>query len=162
MTQTPSAAVEPAAPAVQKTNPAPVKAESIPPWEEPAPAPVTAQPAAPVQTAPAPVEAAPQASEAETVWTQAKAKILELNPMVYMYVKDTRGVALKDGVLTVEFPAVQEGKLNGLTAPRNLNVAKEALASVRPDTEPVFKLAVLANENEEKLKDLFGSTLTIK
>ena len=172
VTQTPSTAVEPAAPAVQKTNPAPVKAESVPPWEEPAPAPVTAKPApeksTPVQAeqatepASAPVEAAPQASEAETVWTQAKAKILELNPMVYMYVKDTRGVALKDGVLTVEFPAAQEGKLNGLTAPRNLNVAKEALASVRPDTEPVFKLAVLANENEEKLKDLFGSTLTIK
>ena len=149
----------------------PEQPKDVPPWEEPAaptpePAPHNAEPAAPVEPAaeakPATAGSEREASEAETVWAQAKAKILELNPMVYMYVKDTRGVALLDGVLTVEFPAAQEGKLNGLTAPRNLNVAKEALASVRPDTEPVFKLAVLANENEEKLKDLFGSTLTIK
>ena len=162
-----------ATPAViqQSSVPEPPKAESVPPREEPKPEPQPAKPEPqpepanpePAATAePVKPAQAPETGEAETVWAQAKAKIMELNPMVYMYAKDTRGVALKDGVLTVEFPAAQESKLNGLTSARNLKVAKDALLSVRPDTEPVFKLAVLENENEEKLKDLFGSTLTIK
>ena len=156
---------QPVEPAPIMPEPEPSK-DAVPPWEEPTNAekPVEAPSAADRAESepPAPFASAPETSEAETVWTQAKAKIMELNPMVYMYVKDTRGVALRDGILTVEFPAAQEGKLNGLTSPRNLTVAKEALLSVRPDTEPVFKLAVLENENEERLKDLFGSTLTIK
>ena len=34
--------------------------------------------------------------------------------------------------------------------------------AVRPGTELSFRLAALANENEEKLKELFGSSLVIK
>ena len=152
---------EPAKPVVS----APV---DTPPWEEPAsaepPAPPAAEepapeePPAPPERKPAP---APENGEAETVWAQVKQKIMELNPMVYMYAKDTRGTDLSDGVLTVEFPATQESKMNGLSAARNLVVAKTALAAVRPDTELRFRLAALANKNEEKLKELFGSSLTI-
>ena len=82
--------------------------------------------------------------------------------MVYFYVKETRGTALRDGVLTVEFPAAQESMLNGMRAARNLQIAKNAIEAVRPKTELSFRLAALANENEEKLKALFGSSLTIK
>jgi DNA polymerase-3 subunit gamma/tau len=102
------------------------------------------------------------ANEAETLWAQAKQKIMEMNPMVYFYVKETRGTALRDGVLTVEFPAAQESMLNGMRAARNLQIAKNAIEAVRPKTELSFRLAALANENEEKLKELFGSSLTIK
>ena len=102
------------------------------------------------------------ANEAETLWAQAKQKIMEMNPMVYFYVKETRGTALRDGVLTVEFPAAQESMLNGMRAARNLQIAKNAIEAVRPKTELSFRLAALANENEEKLKALFGSSLTIK
>ena len=63
--------------------------------------------------------------------------------------------------LTVEFPAAQESKLNGLTAARNLKIAKDAIEAVRPGTELSFRLAQLQNANEEKLKELFGSSLTI-
>ena len=81
--------------------------------------------------------------------------------MVFMYAKDTRGVQLSGDVLTVEFPASQESKLNGITAARNLQTVKTAIESVRPGTELHFRLAQLMNENEEKLKELFGSSLTI-
>ena len=79
-----------------------------------------------------------------------------------MYAKDTRGAALNGDVLVVEFPASQESKLNGLNAARNLKIAKDAIETVRPGTELSFRLAALLNENEEKLKELFGSSLTIK
>jgi hypothetical protein len=102
------------------------------------------------------------ADEAETLWAQAKQRIMEMNPTVYFYVKDTRGAAIRDGVLTVEFPAAQESMLNGMRAARNLQIAKNAIEAVRPQTELSFRLAALANENEEKLKELFGSSLTIK
>ena len=92
---------------------------------------------------------------------QVKQKIMEINPMVYMYAKDTRGADLRDGVLTVEFPATQEGKLNGIRNARNLVVVKTALSAVLPDAELAFRLAALKDENEEKLKELFGSSLTI-
>ena len=82
--------------------------------------------------------------------------------MVYMYTKDTRGVQLSGDMLTVEFPASQESKLNGLQAARNIRIAKDAIEAVRPGTELNFRLAQLMNENEEKLKELFGSSLTIK
>jgi DNA polymerase-3 subunit gamma/tau len=134
-----------------------------PPWEDPAPEKQpAAKPAEPVAgPEPAPAEPPAANGEAETVWAQVKQKIMEINPMVYMYAKDTRGVGLSDGVLTVEFPATQESKLNGVKNARNLVVVKTALSRVRPDTEIAFRLAALANENEEKLKELFGSSLTI-
>ena len=102
-----------------------------------------------------------QSGDAEAIWASAKKKILELNPMVFMYAKDTRGVQFSGDVLTVEFPASQESKLNGITAARNLQTVKTAIESVRPGTELHFRLAQLMNENEEKLKELFGSSLTI-
>ena len=141
----------PAAEPVKAAAPAPVE---TPPWEEPAPV------EAPAETpAPAPAQAAN--GEAEAVWMQVKQKIMEINPMVYMYAKDTRGADLSDGVLTVEFPATQEGKLNGIRNARNLVVVKTALSAVLPDAELAFRLAALKDENEEKLKELFGSSLTI-
>ena len=100
-------------------------------------------------------------SEAETVWEAAKKKIMELNPMVYFYVKDTRGTALEGDTITVEFPAAQESSMNGMRAARNLKIAKDAIEAVRPGTELALRLAKLMNENEEKLKELFGSSLTI-
>ena len=99
--------------------------------------------------------------EAETVWEAAKKKIMELNPMVYFYVKDTRGAALDGDTLTVEFPATQESSMNGMRAERNLKIAKSAIEAARPGTALVFRLAALMDKNEEKLKELFGSSLTI-
>ena len=111
----------------------------------------------------APAVAAPASSgEAEALWEQAKKKIMETNPMVYFYVKETRGTKLSGDMLTVEFPATQEGYLNGMKNPRSLKVATDAIAAVRPDTELSFRLAQLRDANEEKLKELFGSSLTIK
>ena len=145
------------------------------PWDEPEPP--TRRPAvggddpAPRRDAPKPApkpdpkpEPEPTAADAdaEALWTKAKAKMLELNPMVYMYAKDSRGVKLNNGTLTVEFPAAQESKLNGLNVARNLKVAQDAIDSVRRETTLSFRLAKLQNENEEKLKELFGSSLTIK
>ena len=161
----------PAAEPVKAAAPAPVE---TPPWEEPAPVEAPVEPA-PVETPPweepAPVEAPAETpapapaqaanGEAEAVWMQVKQKIMEINPMVYMYAKDTRGADLRDGVLTVEFPATQEGKLNGIRNARNLVVVKTALSAVLPDAELAFRLAALKDENEEKLKELFGSSLTI-
>ena len=103
----------------------------------------------------------PENGEAAAVWAQAKAKMMELNPMVYMYARDTEGVALEADTLTVEFPAAQESKLNGLNNARNLKVAQDAIDAVRPGTTLAFRLAKLQNESEEKLKELFGSSLTI-
>ena len=82
--------------------------------------------------------------------------------MVFFYVTDTRGTAIRDGVLSVEFPPTQESGMIGMKNARNLTVAKNALNAVRPETELNFQLAALANENEEKLKELFGSSFTIK
>ncbi len=139
------------------------------PWDEPAPSePVKAPEPAPKPEpkptrAPEPEPAKPASSEdAEAIWAKAKAKMMELNPMVYMYAKDTRGAAISGNVLTVEFPASQESKMNGLSAARNLKIATDAIEAVRPNTELTFRLAKLQNENEEKLKELFGSSLTIK
>ncbi len=100
--------------------------------------------------------------EAEALWEQAKKKIMEMNPMVYFYVKDTQGTALSKNVLTVEFPAAQESMLNGMRAARNLKIANDAIAAVQPNLELSFRLAELKDANEEKLKELFGSSLTIK
>ena len=162
------------------------KQANIPPWEEtpaassrietPAASPksVLSEPPKPAEPVPetnasAPAEpkaaetSAPQAgSEAEALWAQVKQKIMEMNPMVYFYVKETRGAALNGDVLTVEFPAAQEASLNGMRAPRNLKIAKDAIDAVRPGTELSFQLAKLLDENEVKLKELFGSSLTIK
>ena len=138
----------------------------VQPIAQPKPKPAIApEPKTAPEPAPEPKrESAPesaQSGDAEAIWASAKAKILELNPMVFMYAKDTRGVQLSDDVLTVEFPASQESKLNGITAARNLQTVKTAIESVRPGTELHFRLAQLMNENEEKLKELFGSSLTI-
>ncbi len=111
----------------------------------------------PKQTQPAPAAN----GEAGTVWEAAKKKIMELNPMVYFYVKDTRGAALDGDTLTVEFPATQESSMNGMRAERNLKIAKSAIEAARPGTALVFRLAALMDKNEEKLKELFGSSLTI-
>ena len=136
------------------------------PIAQPRPKPAIApEPKTAPEPAPEPKrESAPesaQSGDAEAIWASAKAKILELNPMVFMYAKDTRGVQLSGDVLTVEFPASQESKLNGITAARNFQTVKTAIESVRPGTELHFRLAQLMNENEEKLKELFGSSLTI-
>lgn len=130
------------------------------PKPEPAPEPKPAPEPAPGPKRESAPESA-QSGDAEAIWASAKKKILELNPMVFMYAKDTRGVQLSGDVLTVEFPASQESKLNGITAARNLQTVKTAIESVRPGTELHFRLAQLMNENEEKLKELFGSSLTI-
>ena len=136
--------------------------KDVPLREAPEPAPAKPEPA-PAKPAPEPVpEPAPKANgEAEAVWEKVRQKIMELNPMVYFYVKDTRGVQLLDDVLTVEFPATQESSMNGMRAARNLKIATDAIEAVRPGTELAFRLAALQNENEEKLKELFGSSLTI-
>ena len=138
----------------------------VQPIAQPKPEPAIApEPKTAPEPAPEPQrESAPKSAssgDAEAIWASAKAKILELNPMVFMYAKDTRGVQLSGDVLTVEFPASQESKLNGITAARNLQTVKTAIESVRPGTELHFRLAQLMNENEEKLKELFGSSLTI-
>ena len=146
------------------------------PWDEPEPERASAPAAKPKSAAAPQPEAEPASApervqkpaehaapgDAEAIWAKAKAKIMEMNPMVYMYAKDTRGAALNGDVLVVEFPASQESKLNGLNAARNLKIAKDAIETVRPGTELSFRLAALLNENEEKLKELFGSSLTIK
>jgi len=156
----------------------------VPPWDEPPmpeepPAPETIPSSLPdskdtfpytgearhdVPSTPEPTPtAAPAAnSEAETLWEAAKKKIMELNPMVFFYVKDTRGALLDGDTLTVEFPATQESSMNGMRAERNLKIAKDAIEAVRPKTSLVFRLAALLDKNEEKLKELFGSSLTIK
>jgi len=133
-------------------TPWPVPTETPEPTSEPKPTPEPKRESAPESA---------QSGDAEAIWASAKKKILELNPMVFMYAKDTRGVQLSGDVLTVEFPASQESKLNGITAARNLQTVKTAIESVRPGTELHFRLAQLMNENEEKLKELFGSSLTI-
>ena len=81
--------------------------------------------------------------------------------MVFMYAKDTRGAALDGTRLTVEFPASQESKMNGLSSARSMKIVQDAVDAVQPGTEIVFRLAQLMNANEEKLKELFGSSLTI-
>ncbi len=143
----------------------PEKPVETPPWEEPtveAAEPEKPQepekPAEPREETPAPQSG----SEAETIWAQAKKKIMEMNPMVYFYVKDSVGAVLNGGVLAVEFPATQESMMVGMRNARNLKVANDAIESVRPGTELSFRLAALQNENEEKLKELFGSSLVIK
>ncbi len=140
------------------------------PWDEPAqqekpvsaPEPVPVSNPAPHSEPKAEPAAAASKEDAEAIWAKAKVKIMELNPMVFMYTRDTRGTALNGNVLTVEFPASQESKMNGLQSARNLKIAKDAIDAVRPNTELAFRLAKLQNANEEKLKELFGSSLTIK
>ena len=176
--------------ALLETRPVPVRAaepepvpepEPAPPWEEPTdavrpvqqpasepvpepkpePAPEPKPEPAPVPKTETTVPVPAADSEAATVWEAAKKKVMELNPMVFFYVKDTRGASLENGVLTVEFPATQESSMSGMRAARNLKIANDAIAAVRPGTELNFRLAKLMDENEEKLKELFGSSLTI-
>ena len=135
-----------------EAEPAPPPWEEAPPVDEP-------PPEEPQRFETPPVSAN---SEAEELWEQAKRKIMELNPMVFFYVKDTRGTAIRDGVLSVEFPATKESSMVGMKNARNLTVAKNAVNALRPGTELSFQLAALQNENEEKLKELFGSSFTIK
>lgn len=137
------------------------------PWEEPAkPAPKPApkpepKPEVKPEPKPEPKQAAGGA-DAEALWSRIRAKIAEMNPMVFMYAKDTRGAALDGTRLTVEFPASQESKMNGLSSARSMKIVQDAVDAVQPGTEIVFRLAQLMNANEEKLKELFGSSLTIK
>ena len=157
----PAQPVEPAKPAPEAAKPA-SEAAAVPPWEQPAqPAPEAPR----KEPEPAPKPADPPArkadSEAAQIWAKAKAKMAELNPMVLLYAKDSEGVALTEDTLTVEFPAAQETKMNGLNVARNLKIAQDALEAVRPGTGLAFRLAKLRDENEEKLKELFGSSLTI-
>ncbi len=114
------------------------------------------------ETPPETPAASASSGEAEALWEQAKKKIMETNPMVYFYVKETRGAKLSGDLLSVEFPATQESYLNGMKNPRSLKVATDAIGAVRPNTELSFRLAQLRDANEEKLKELFGSSLTIK
>ncbi len=132
----------------------------VEPAQSVSPLPETASPQK--KTEPPAADAAPQTGEAAAIWEKAKKKIMEINPMVYFYVKDTRGAALENNVLAVEFPATQESSMIGMKNARNLQVAKDALEAAAPGTELSFRLAQLMNENEEKLKELFGSSLTIK
>ena len=139
--------------------------DAPPVFETPDPEPIRRadplpEPASP-QAEPPAADTAPQSGEAAELWEKAKKKIMEMNPMVYFYVKDTRGAALENGALTVEFPATQESSMIGMKNARNLQVAKDALEAAAPGTELSFRLAQLMNENEEKLKELFGSSLTI-
>ena len=144
--------------------------DDTPPWEDLVPppafdAPTTPEPEPEPEPKPDPAQTPENASgdsDAEALWEQIKKKIMEMNPMVYFYVQETRGTALRDGVLTVEFPAARESSMSAMRTARNLKIAKDAAEAVRPGTETVFKLAELKDANEEKLKELFGSSLTIK
>ena len=141
-----------------------------PPWEDLVPppafdAPMTPEPEPEPEPKPDPAQTPENASgdsDAEALWEQIKKKIMEMNPMVYFYVQETRGTALRDGVLTVEFPAARESSMSAMRTARNLKIAKDAAEAVLPGAETVFRLAELKDANEEKLKELFGSSLTIK
>ena len=155
-----------AAAPVEASAPKAKDPEPLPPRDD---APAKPEPEKPVETPAKPepeklVETpAPKAGgEAEALWAKVKQKIMEMNPMVYFYVRETRGAALNGDVLTVEFPAAQESNLNGMRAARNLKVATDAIGAIRPDTELTFRTEALLDENEEKLKELFGSNLTIQ
>ncbi|MDO4853607.1 MAG: DNA polymerase III subunit gamma/tau, partial [Clostridia bacterium] len=141
----------------------------LPPWieseEEPEPAPVSSEPEKTVQKEPSKMEEKPAAAvsdgSAGVFWNAVLDKIKIKNPMVYFLAKEGRGVAWNGDVLTVEFPASAETKMTMCNASINMTVIQGCMQELKAGSSVVFKTEHL-NEKEQKLKELFGSALTIE
>ena len=147
----------------EQDAPPPLEAPPLeaPPWEEvPVKAPQKrSEPTEPPITKPAPRKT--EASDApQALWEQVKLEIGRRNPMVLFAAKAAHGVSLTESVLTVEFLATDKN-FGMFTAPKQLAVAQEALQAIRPE---ISLHVVQANptEDEARLKELFGSALTIE
>lgn len=155
--------------------------EEIPPWEDEAPKkpepasketsarewkeapthePAKPEPERQSQPVSSPAASAPSGDAAE-LWNRTVARIRQVNPMVYFLAKEGRGVALKGDALTVEFPTAAESKMSMCSAAINMNVIAACLQEMRPNATVLFRSEELS-EKEQKLKELFGSALTIE
>ncbi len=172
-------------PAVEKEQPAAAQEDFIPeappedagislPWEEekpnrpqPAPEPGNASEVSPASEKKVKPEqkaaSAPAAgdSEAQRIWNGALNRIKIKNPMVYFLAKEGTGSALHGDTLNVTFPAAAESKMSMCNATINMTVINAALNEERPNTSVLFRTEQL-NDQEKKLKELFGSALTIE
>ena len=99
--------------------------------------------------------------EAESLWQQILKKIMVKNPMIYYLAKEGHGVLWRENTLTVEFPTNAETKMSMCSASINMNVIISCLQEMHPDASILFRGEKL-NESEQKLKELFGSVLTIE
>lgn len=143
---------------VQKNEPEiPVSAiekESVP-WEEPLPQkpeekdnPVLERESA-------------QENGSTALWKKIQDAIKKKNPMVYFLTKEGKALSVENGVLRVVFPTGAESKKTMLSAPVNMKIIQECVDEIQTNLSVVFLLEEL-NEKEQKLKDLFGSTLIIE
>lgn len=143
---------------VQKNEPEiPVSAiekESVP-WEEPLPQkpeekenPVLERESA-------------QENGSTALWKKIQDAIKKKNPMVYFLTKEGKALSVENGVLKVVFPTGAESKKTMLSAPVNMKIIQECVDEIQTNLSVVFLLEEL-NEKEQKLKDLFGSTLIIE
>ena len=141
----------------------------LPPWieteEEPESAPVSSEPEKTVQKEPSKtgekLAAAVSDGSAGMFWNAVLDKIKIKNPMVFFLAKEGRGVAWNGDVLTVEFPASAETKMTMCNASINMTVIQGCMQELKTGSSVVFKTEHL-NEKEQKLKELFGSALTIE
>ncbi len=99
--------------------------------------------------------------EPESLWQQVLKKIMVKNPMIYYLAKEGHGVQWRENTLTVEFPANEETKMSMCSATINMSVIVSCLQEIHPEAAILFRGEKL-NESEKKLKELFGSVLTIE
>ncbi len=140
------------------------------PWEEtdtqPEPIPARSKPEEPELKEPAkpheqPAAKATSDGSASAFWNAVLDKIKIKNPMVYFLAKEGSGVAWNGDVLTVEFPASAETKMSMCNASINMTVIQSCMQEIKTGSSVIFKTEHL-NEKEQKLKELFGSALTIE
>lgn len=142
--------------------------EELPPWEpdpEPQPEPKPArkpEPEPKPESKPEPAKPADSAgSGAETFWNGIVAALQRKNPILYMMARSGKGTAKNGSVLTVEFPTGAESTMKMLSASVNMNVIQACAAEIEPGASVVFRSEQL-DTREQKLKDLFGSSLEIR
>lgn len=110
-------------------------------------------------------EPPPRADAGETdaakLWNAVLNRIKVKNPMVYYLAKEGHGAVLNGDVLTVEFSAGKESQMTMCDAAINRNVIVACLIEERAGASVLFRAEQL-NEKEKRVKELFGSALTIR
>lgn len=147
--------------------------EELPPWEE-----QERQPALKKQPERKPVEksalperkAGPSESvkkeeikedSSQVLWNRTLEQIKKKNPIVYMLASMGKGTSVQGETLIVEFPTNAESKMTMLGASMNIAIVNACLNEVKSGMNVALRSEKL-NEQEKKLKELFGEALTIE
>lgn len=139
----------------------PPEADFVPPWNAPVVSKENAQ-APPLSDTPntSDVRIAEDVNAA-TLWKQALAVLQKTNPLVHTVVQGAAAESLTADALTISFAPGQEDKLKNVKNPFFFKPAQDALHSIHPGCTLVY-ICRAPDATEEKLRDIFGETLTVE